>query len=99
MWAIIRGLFTLAKMKELWDLFQNVFKFFFDDGYKAAVRIAKFALVEVGSLEDLTNEEKRIEAWGRIKDQLGKEGMFVKDNTINKAIEDVLGWLKAQGVL
>lgn len=98
-WTIIKGLFTLAKMKELWSLFQTLYKFFFDEGYRAAVRVAKYALVEVGELENLTDEQKRIEAWGRIKDQLGKEGLFVKDSVINKAIEDVLQWLKEQGVL
>ena len=99
MWSIILKLFTLKKLTELWEVFTTLFPFFFDTSFRAAVRVAKFVLVEVDELSDLTNEAKRLEAWGRIKAVLGEEGRFVKDSTINKAIEIVLDWLKAQGVL
>ena len=99
-WSLLLKIISLKKLGEdLLEIIRVIVDYAFNEGYRACVRIAKFVLVEVDELSDLTDEEKRIEAWGRIKDELGKEGRFVKDSVINRAIEEVLEYLKTIGEL
>jgi hypothetical protein len=99
MWELIRAFIRLllGRAKE-WVIL--VLKKLRDDGFIEILNIAKQAVLEVEQLAlsgDWSNEQKRQEAFNRLKDYAGQRGIFLRDSVANYAIELALQMWKDIG--
>ena len=85
MWSWLKSL-----IDKVWSFFSSFMKeltkILFDAGAGYILDVARQAVAEMATT-DLTSEQKRIEAFNKIKEYAISKGLTVKDSVINSVIE------------
>lgn len=80
-------------MSSIWIWLKPVLMYLLKEIGKDIMQVVERVIREV-SLEEMTNEEKRCEAFDRIKEILRQEGKVLADSTLNLLIELVYQKIK-----
>ena len=85
MWEWIKGLFDML-LRHLKSFLRNVSKVLIKNGAKYILQVARETVEELAKT-DLTNEQKRKEAFEEIKSFTKTKGLQIRDSVINTVIE------------
>ena len=97
MWEAIKNFLNLIK-GSIGELFRALLNMLRDETTQYAIKLAKKFVAEVeADPAVLYDEDKRREAFDRIKAYAEAEGIILKDRVVNLAIEIALTYFKEAG--